>query len=328
MDTAGRRQARIAARHRTMRCLALMCQLAVLPVNFLMLTDLRRLRWLASQLRAREYSERAVAGALIVDWAVRCPAFTRKVLQCSSAGTERALTCTALVQLMQSLYADQPWPSFWGGRAKSHLKAAVPAWSPQEVSGFGRQLVSGQGGASCRLLIARLRQWPCLGSYLSVSAVRAVSLAMNIRMHDMAPDSSSMSLYTSLLCSLVPFDQARASLSAAGISEAAAWDDGWIAYLYCEFCKVLRSADVLQPLISYRRNTRAFAADLSNDRMASFLRTLQHADMVGTWVDRESEATQTLVPHSYCSAVICGGGSVRRYRHAVAALNLQHARAP
>jgi hypothetical protein len=124
------RRLRVPARRNAMRCMLLLCDLTVLPACAVVISDIARQRLLADGLRSRGCSLHAIVGALLVDWAVRCPAFSKEVLESVQQGRGPQTSCIVLVQHMLWMRARQTWPCFWKGRARTHpMATAEPAGS-------------------------------------------------------------------------------------------------------------------------------------------------------------------------------------------------------
>ena len=76
--------------------------------------------------------------------------------------------------------------------------------------------------------------------------------------------------YTQRLAEVVSFDQCRNFLAQHGIMEALQWKDFYTAFIFCETCKIMRIAEVLQPLHQYTANDPAFVRHLTGEAMRRF----------------------------------------------------------
>ena len=95
-------------------------------------------------------------------------------------------------------------------------------------------------------------------------------------------------------------------------------DDGWMAYLYCETCKVLRSASVVNALDTYKHDVVEFAQALTSPAMMEILEQLMQAQLVGHLHDAEGSATSSIMQSRREPTQVVAGGSAHRFRLAVA----------
>ena len=308
---------RRAARH-AVQCMLLLTKLRVLPTSPMMLPDIRRMRILAEGLVSRGCHRCSVVCALLVDWAARSPRFSQELLMTLPPGLCTSLDGLGMAQHALSLHGRGAWKSFWSGRSRSHMRAALAKWSAAEIALAGSALAGAGTRVRSERGIAWLQAMPHMGSYLSVSALRAVSLAMRMQLRGWQDRAAGMSLHTSLLHNVISFDEARVAFRKVSATDRQKLDDGWLAYVYCETCKVMRHADAIKPMQHYAHKQDAFASALAAPQMRTLLKQLDRAGRVDELEDAEALSTTECMGELQPHVSFTSGGSVRRFKRGAA----------
>jgi len=236
-------------------------------------TDVARLAWLRSCVLTAGFGEHHAAGVLILDWAARTPEFTASFIK-----TLGSLSKTSCVPDFLRAYRDGwltcEFQCFWHARTKMNLGMFLQQLDFHEVAKVAAMLQRPRSRVRLRQFQSLVEAWPGLGSYCCFSLLRAVGAAIPIHFRDVTEAAESMSPNTKTISRVLPMDVACRRLRT---KQAGKPDMGFLAWLFCETCKILRHEGVLAPLVEYGDGeVQALAAALASKRAYAVLRKAQH----------------------------------------------------
>ena len=251
-------------------------------------TDVRRLAWLASELRKLSYPGAAVAAVLVLDWAARTPEYTETFVDETPVWTT-ARSTEALLRQYRKGWKEASGNRYWHGRlalntAKFLLQA--PLTSVVEL-GFRLSILHSRARMS--QLLDYLSEMPFLGTYSSYALLRGVGGALGIRFRDSTFAAENMSLHTSLLASILPLAKATYHLKTADEDRPCI---GFSAWVFCETAKILRHEAVLEPLDGYRDHKLKLLVALTGPRAKQVLQKAKRFAVMTVSETKDSEVEE------------------------------------
>jgi hypothetical protein len=252
-------------------------------------TDVARLTVLASDLTQRGFSRASAVTVLILDFAARSPGLTSAFIETLdrtvSQGKRRRVDGCELPGLYRDLHESKSWRSYWMGPMRLNMTSFVKHASIEALELIAQRITSAER-VRVREIMEQVTSERFVNSYAGFCMLRCVAAAVGVRLRACNEEAQGMSLHTSLLSELMPFDYARKALKPkCGHSVP----DGMMAFLYCETVKLLRHEGILEALSVYENDGEAFAEALADTRTSAFLTRM--ADMMPA-TDTEPSETE------------------------------------
>ena len=288
-----RRRATQLARKNVCSTMADLIRIGVLPITAtVQATDIARLRWTNAALQEKGYDITTRALLLVFDWAARAPAHTAIFLTNLPPATAEIQVDT-LVNMFRSPHMNSPVKSFWKGPTGLNLTKFLIDADVGAVWGAAVMMTSGSR-VRCTRLVADLTGFKFLSSYCAYALVRAVSVAIGIKIRDTEGPAHSMSLNTSLLAAVLPVASGRRHLRPLCAAQP---DAGFVAWAYCETMKILRHEAILEPLAAYSGNQPFFVDALASERACRLAARLASMTSAPHPCNAESQALSDMMAH-------------------------------
>lgn len=259
-------------------------------------SDVARLTVLASDLQKRGFSREAVAAVLVLDFAARSPSLTSAFIAGLDGAVmrrkRRRVSGDELPQMYRDKWASREWRCYWLGPVRLNMLAFLRSASAETLTFIAARLASGE----------RVRIWQLMqevtaekfvNTYAGFCMLRCVSAALGVRLRSCAGEAMNMSLNTSLLAKLMPFEYARKALKP---ESGHSIPDAMMAFLMCETVKLLRQEGILEPLAVYEADPDAFAEALADTRAARLVVRMAAMDPVTDSDPSETEEVKELLP--------------------------------
>ena len=251
------------------------------------LSDLARLRWVATEAAAIQMPSRSRVALLVLDWAARHPVLSAAIVAKLRAEGLEAIPWTVdrVLEEVRGALAQHA-DTFWHGPSRICVRrflATVDAEALNQTAGF---LIGGARVRMCQLA-RQAEGLPHLGPYLAYCMVRAVTHAVERTLRDDTLAATMMSDHTSKISRVLPMCLMQRELrSRLGLQ----FPTAYIAYLYCEGIKILRSAAVLRPLADYPDGDPMLLHDINGAGMLRLLSVMADMPRAPAGVDVETAA--------------------------------------